>query len=76
MKPCLKCQIRIRIERTGFDWSKSVIAIHVPKATGKNGLLNIELVRELPEEMKPREIEIETGTPGKLIEGDKQGIVA
>src|SRR5690606_14816602 len=39
------------------------IADHV-KVTGaqlQNGLLNIDLVRELPEAMKPRQIRIETG---------------
>ncbi len=50
------------------------LADHV-KVTGaevKDGLLHIELVRELPESMKPRRIEIrtaETQKEGKLIEG-------
>ena len=38
----------------------------------KNGLLRIELVRELPEAKKPRKIEIGAPTKGgkpKLIEG-------
>jgi molecular chaperone IbpA len=34
-----------------------------------NGLLSIELVRELPEALKPRQIEINTGQ--RLIEGKK-----
>ncbi|MEL8056017.1 MAG: Hsp20 family protein [Pseudomonadota bacterium] len=40
----------------------------------RNGLLRIELLRELPEAKKPRKIEIgapKTGTKPKLIEGDK-----
>jgi len=45
------------------------IADHV-KVTGaqlENGLLHIDLVRELPEEMKPRQIRIETGKPLKQV---------
>ena len=34
-----------------------------------NGLLDIELVRELPEAMKPQRIEIGTGAKPKVIEG-------
>ncbi|MEO1642741.1 MAG: Hsp20 family protein [Pseudomonadota bacterium] len=40
----------------------------------RNGLLRIDLLRELPEAKKPRKIEIgapKTGTKPKLIEGDK-----
>ena len=46
------------------------LAEHV-KVTGArldNGLLHIELEREIPEEMKPRTIEIKA--PGKLLEGE------
>lgn len=45
------------------------IAEHV-KVTGaqlKNGLLHIDLVRELPEEMKPRQIRIETAPTAKRV---------
>jgi molecular chaperone IbpA len=45
------------------------IADHV-KVTGaklENGLLHIDLVRELPEEMKPRQIRIETPKPVKQV---------
>ena len=45
------------------------IADHV-KVTGaqlQNGLLHIDLVRELPEEMKPRQIRIETGPAMKQV---------
>jgi molecular chaperone IbpA len=48
------------------------LAEHV-KVTGArldNGLLHIELEREIPEAMKPRSIEIR-GT-GKLLEGESQ----
>ncbi len=39
--------------------------IRVIGARIENGLLRIELVRELPEAMKPRNIAIETGAAGK-----------
>jgi molecular chaperone IbpA len=44
------------------------LADHVKAVSAalENGLLNIDLVREVPEEMKPRRIEIQSGgTPGK-----------
>ena len=51
------------------------------KVTGAHldhGILHIDLVREVPEEMKPRRIDISTGSPGnivskarKLVEGKK-----
>lgn len=47
------------------------IADHV-KVTGaqlQNGLLNIDLVRELPEAMKPRQVRIETGPTLKQVTG-------
>ncbi len=37
-----------------------------------NGLLTIELMREIPEEMKPRTIEIKTGQPLSLTEKAKK----
>jgi len=40
--------------------------VEVESASLSNGLLNIILVRELPEAMKPRKIEISTS---KVIEG-------
>lgn len=46
----------------------------VTGAVLKNGLLRVELVRELPEAKKPRKIEIgapKKGGKPKLIEGDK-----
>lgn len=42
--------------------------IKVTGATLVNGLLNIELAREVPEAMKPRTIKIETAGNGKVIE--------
>ena len=48
------------------------LAEHV-KVTGAamdNGLLHIELEREIPEAMKPRNIE--SGTSGNLLEGEAQ----
>jgi molecular chaperone IbpA len=34
-----------------------------------NGLLNVELAREVPEAMKPRSIKIGNGVEGKVVEG-------
>lgn len=41
----------------------------VTEAGLDNGLLTIGLKRELPEALKPRRIEIATGTPSGLIQG-------
>ncbi len=44
------------------------------KVTGANytdGLLNIELVREVPEHKKPRKIDINVDAPAKYVEGIK-----
>jgi molecular chaperone IbpA len=52
------------------------LAEHV-KVTGArldNGLLHIELERQIPEAMKPRSIEIRSS--GKLLEGEPQGKAA
>ena len=49
--------------------------IRVVHAALDNGLLTIDLVREVPEEMKPRKIEIKSSGREKLIEG-KKGKVA
>jgi molecular chaperone IbpA len=49
--------------------------VKVTNADLANGLLTISLVRELPEEMKPRRIQIRTGEGAdgaKQIEGNKQ----
>jgi molecular chaperone IbpA len=37
----------------------------------ENGLLTIDLVREVPEELKPRRIEIASGGGPKTIEHEK-----
>jgi molecular chaperone IbpA len=42
--------------------------IKVDGAALENGLLTISLVREIPEEMKPRKIQILSGDSSKLIE--------
>lgn len=42
--------------------------VKVVGATLEHGLLNIELVREIPEAMKPRRIEIGASTPVDLLE--------
>ena len=44
--------------------------VRVTGARLDNGLLHIELEREIPEAMKPRQIEIQAS--GKLIEGQSQ----
>jgi molecular chaperone IbpA len=45
--------------------------VKVREAKLENGLLTVDLVREVPEEMKPRRIEIGTGGAPKIIEHDK-----
>lgn len=43
--------------------------VRVTGATAENGMLHIDLVREVPEALKPRRIEIGTGS-AKAIEAD------
>jgi len=43
--------------------------VRVDGAHIKDGLLHIDLVREIPEAMKPRRIEIATSEPAPAIEG-------
>ncbi|HZH52411.1 MAG TPA: Hsp20 family protein [Microvirga sp.] len=45
--------------------------VNVTAAHLENGLLTIDLVREVPEEMKPRRIPIANGGGQKVIEHDK-----
>jgi len=45
--------------------------VAVRGATLENGLLKIDLARELPEAMKPRHIAIQTTPSAKVIEGEK-----
>ncbi|MBY0429986.1 MAG: Hsp20 family protein [Rhodospirillales bacterium] len=48
--------------------------VQVKGATLKDGLLSIELQRELPESAKPRKIEIAASSqPSRLIEGETAG---
>jgi molecular chaperone IbpA len=44
--------------------------IKVKGAALENGLLHVDLVREVPEAKKPRKIEIAGGTPSQVIEGE------
>ena len=37
-----------------------------------NGLLTVDLVRELPETLKPRSIEISRGTPKTIVDKAKK----
>jgi molecular chaperone IbpA len=46
--------------------------VKVSGARLDNGLLHIELEREIPEAMKPRSIEIRASASGKLLEGESQ----
>ena len=45
--------------------------IRIIDASIENGLLSIDLVREIPEQMKPRKIEIKTVKGTKTISGTK-----
>jgi len=47
--------------------------IRVEGAALVNGLLDVDLVREVPETMKPRTIKIEAKTQPKAIEGKSEG---
>jgi molecular chaperone IbpA len=46
--------------------------VKVGSASFENGLLTITLQREIPEEMKPRKIEIGTTSPQQQIEGQAE----
>lgn len=48
--------------------------VKVVDARLENGLLHLNLERELPEEMKPKKIEISTTQDGKLIENRQKKI--
>lgn len=45
--------------------------IKVTGASYENGLLNIELAREVPEHKKPRKVEIDADTTSPVIEGTR-----
>jgi molecular chaperone IbpA len=46
--------------------------VNVTDAGLENGLLVIELKREVPEELKPRKIAIGSGTEARTIEHEKK----
>lgn len=46
--------------------------VEVKGANLENGLLHIDLVRELPETMKPRSVEINGGAKAKVIENQAE----
>ncbi len=46
--------------------------VRVIGANMENGLLHIDLAREIPEALKPRRIEIGSGEAPRVIEGKKQ----
>jgi molecular chaperone IbpA len=46
--------------------------VQVTGATLENGLLHVDLVREIPEAKKPRQIQIATGSGPRSIEGTVQ----
>lgn len=50
--------------------------VEVTGASLENGLLHLELKRELPEAMKPRTIKINTSTPPRVIDTETQKLRA
>ena len=50
--------------------------VRVDDARLNDGLLTIELVREVPEAMKPKTIAIKTGTPLVAVDGDTESEAA
>lgn len=46
--------------------------VNVHGARLENGLLHIDLVREVPEAMKPRQIDIQTGSRSRLLETESK----
>ena len=50
--------------------------VRVDDARLNDGLLTIELVREVPEAMKPKTVAIKTGAPLSAIEGSKESEAA
>jgi len=42
--------------------------VHVKGASLENGLLHVDLVREIPEAKKPRQIAIGSGANGKVVD--------
>ena len=59
------------IAKRGFERKfKLADYVKVSNANLEDGLLHIELQREIPEAMKPRKIEVGSGQSGNLLEGD------
>lgn len=50
--------------------------VHVNDARLENGLLHIDLVREVPEAMKPRKIEIQSTAGSRLLKGESRSVKA
>ncbi|RZI38846.1 molecular chaperone, partial [Herbaspirillum sp. HC18] len=46
--------------------------VQVKDASLENGLLHVDLVREIPEAKKPRQIAINTGAKAQVIENSAQ----
>ena len=46
--------------------------VRVEGASLENGLLHVDLVRELPEAAKPRRVEIQAGSSERVIEADRK----
>lgn len=65
------------IARRAFE-HRFQLADHVKVVGARltNGLLDIELMREIPEAMKPQKIAIGTGAKAKVIEGGGQSAAA
>jgi molecular chaperone IbpA len=61
------------IARRAFELRFSLADyIEVAGASVDNGLLNVELVRNVPEAMKPRTIAISTGAGRKALAGESK----
>ena len=50
--------------------------VQVTGATHADGMLHIDLVRQVPEALKPRQIQIATGTPSPALEGTSEPVEA
>ncbi len=50
--------------------------VSVQGARLENGLLHIDLVREIPEAMKPKQISIDSGADSRLLESESKSVKA
>ncbi|SDY58253.1 molecular chaperone IbpA [Jannaschia faecimaris] len=50
--------------------------VQVTGATHTDGMLHIDLVREVPEALKPRQIQIATGKTARALEGTSEAVEA